>query len=150
MIAGDSFSWPSTQTAPVLSGKDWPRAMSMSSQHSASTREAWPWLKQIALSTPESPAGHLLADLLAGDPLVLAVGPLGQVLVHLVVAEAGQLGGAAGPQPGAGQHEPELARVQLVPQRLGLLDAVRRQVQVRDGGVLPGLAPFGLAVADQV
>ena len=50
---------------------------------------------------PDRPARHRLADLVGGDALVVAVGPLDQVLVDLGVGEPGQLGGTPGALPRA-------------------------------------------------
>ena len=101
---------------------------------------------------PDAPVWGLLADLDARHALVVAVVPLGKVFLglDLVVGEADNLGGLPCPLTGAGQHEAEVRRVEPAAQRFGLGDPVLGQFQVGHRGVLPGLAPLGLAVANQV
>ena len=53
-MAHDSFSWPSIEMLATSSGNAWPKISGKSIQHRANTREAWPWPKQIALSTPDA------------------------------------------------------------------------------------------------
>ena len=92
-------------------------------------------------------------DLGTRDALVVAVEPLDQVLGHrrLVVAdEPGELGRPPGPVTGTRQGQTEGLRIQPPAQRLGLPDAVLRQLQIGDGGVPTVGTPLGLAVPDDV
>ena len=91
-----------------------------------------------------------LADLRAGQTLVVAVVPLGEVLLHLEVREAGELCGALRPQARAGEHEVELVGVEASAERLGLRHPVLREIEVGDGGVPPRSRPLGLTVAHEI
>src|SRR5688572_27776360 len=58
---------------------------------------------------PHGPARYGAPDLLGGDALVVAVGPLDEVGVHLGVAVPGERGRVTGPTSRAGEHECEVA-----------------------------------------
>ena len=103
-----------------------------------------------AVVAPHVPARALDADLLRGPPLVDAVVALPQVGVGLgAVAEAGQLGGAAGALHRRAEHERELAPGEPRRDLARLRLALGQQRQVGGAGVLAGAAPLGLAVADE-
>ena len=98
---------------------------------------------------PDVPARDGLADLLGGEPLVLAVLALAQVVVGLgAVAVAGQLGGSARALQRRGEHERELAAGQPLGDRARLRLALLREREVGVAGVAHRAAPLGLAVAD--
>ena len=103
-----------------------------------------------AVVAPHVPARALDADLLRGPPLVVAVVALAQVGVGLgAVAEAGELGGAAGALHRRAEHERELAPGEPRRDLARLRLALGQQRQVGGAGVLAGAAPLGLAVADE-
>ena len=100
---------------------------------------------------PDPPARVVFgADLFAGEPLVVAVIPFGEVRFDLGVGETGQSGGLAGPLARAGQHQPELGGVEALAQRAGLPDTVCGEFQIGHRGVLPRFAPLGFTMPDEV
>ncbi len=101
------------------------------------------------VAVPDRPARHLDADLGGGEALVVAVLPLGEVVVDLGVGVAGEPRRLAGPLARAGEDEREIVGVEPGPERAGVVDAARQQRHVGATGVPPGLAPLGRAVADQ-
>ena len=98
---------------------------------------------------PDGPSGHRLPDLGRGQPLVVAVRPLGQVVGDLGVGEPGELGGVPRAPARAGQHQPEVLAGEPGAERDRRLLAVGQQRQVGDRRVPTLGAPLGRPVADQ-
>jgi hypothetical protein len=103
-------------------------------------------------SIPEQqPAGRPLADLSRGQPLVLAVIPLGQIGVdHGGSAKVGQLAGLPRPLSGTDEHERECLLCERRGEPLAQPTPVVGQRDVRRAGVLPTEAPGGLPVPDRI
>src|SRR5215468_524592 len=99
----------------------------------------------------EHPVRLLVMDLLGRESLVLAVVPLVQIgLDRRAGAEAGELTRLAGPSQRARQHELKSLLGQRGPEASGDRAPVLGERDVGHAGVLPGQAPFGLAVANHV
>ena len=93
------------------------------------------------------PARHLLTDPRGGQPLVVAVVPLGERGVVLGVGKPDQRGRLHGPAQRAREHEVERDAGQRVRQPADLGLAVCGQRQVRVARVAAVAAPLGRAVA---
>ena len=158
-------------------GRAGPRSTGSSSQRAVSARSAWPCPndqhRPPCAADPRDDPVQPLGDLRrrsrrrasgasrpssrarsrrisgGGDPLVVAVVPLGQVVVDLRVGEPGQLGGTTGALAGAGQHQVEVDAGEPVAQRRRDPDPLLGQRQVGRRGVPAVAAPLGLAVPDQ-
>src|SRR5690349_6615712 len=88
-------------------------------------------------------------DLRRGQPLVVAVVPLGQVVVDRGHREPGHLGGAPGPPAWTAQHGRERPIREAGAERPGLLFAGGGEIEVGGGGVPADRAPLCLAVTDK-
>ena len=163
----------------MSSRKSRPSVTGSPSQRAASTRRAWPCAEdqRPGPRRPRSRAttrsrrsrhlrrrvsppgtgcvqtvqpGHGLADLGGGDALVVAVVPLGEVLVDLGVGEARPARRCAGPAA-AGWSAPGRSRSPASRSRSAARHLARRrgQRQVGGRGVPAVAAPLGLAVPDQ-
>jgi hypothetical protein len=98
---------------------------------------------------PEVPARVVVVDVGRGAPLVVAVVPLGQVVVGPADVEAGELGGVQRPDAGAGQDGGEAPTGKEPAEGVGLPLTVGGERQVGVRGVPAAGAPGGLAVPDQ-
>ena len=78
--------------APRLAGTAFDLVLSSPRARARRTAELLGVLAAGAPVGPHRPARHRLADLRGADPLVVAVGPLDEVVVDLRVGEARQLG----------------------------------------------------------
>ena len=90
-----------------------------------------------------------LADLRGGQALVAAVVPLDQPGLDLGTVEAGELRGAPGAHERRGQDRGERAALEQRCGGAGEVLAALGQRDVGEPGVLAGLRPLGLAVAQQ-
>src|SRR5262245_40161855 len=97
---------------------------------------------------PQIPIRVALTDLRRGDALVVAVPPLGEILVDRGDGQPGDLRGASRAQPRAAQHGRERSARNDRAYSRGLRLAVGGQREVGHGGVPPVCAPLGLAMPD--
>ena len=98
----------------------------------------------------DGPGRVLLADLLGGDPLVLAVVPLGEVVRDLcAIKESGQLAGALRAGPGTAEDELEIPVGEFLLKRGSLTLPLGGERDVAEGSVASVLAPLGFTVADE-
>ena len=165
---------PAPTRSTVSSLKNRPTSAGCSTQRAVSTRSEWPWAKTRVRSCsrarattrsrraetssavsppgdgvrPDRPAGHVLADLRGGHALVVAVGPLDEVVVDRGVGEAGQLGRTTRALPRARQDEVELDLGQPGRQRRRALLTGLGERQVGHRGVPTVAAPLRLTVPD--
>ena len=109
-----------------------------------------------AVSPPGTPslhsvhAGLLGADVGGGDPLVVAVVPLRQVIVgHGEIAESGQPAGLDRPVARAGQHQGQREARQRRAKALGLPAPLVGEGDLGVTGVLARDRPGGLAVTHE-
>jgi hypothetical protein len=104
------------------------------------------------LTVPDRPARNRLPDLLAGLALIIAVEPLGKVVVDLrfvFANEPSQLRSLAGSSPWAAEYQLEVLRQEVALQGAGQPLAGLGERQVGDGGVPARPTPFSFAMADQ-
>jgi len=98
---------------------------------------------------PEVPVRTGGDDLRGGQALVVAVVPLGQLVVHCGDFEAGEDCGLHGPGPGAGHDRGDRPSGQGRAERMGLPFTGRGQLQVGERRVPSVGAPLGLSVSDE-
>ena len=99
---------------------------------------------------PDVPTGVLLANFGGAKAFVVAVVPFDEFSFDLGVGiQPGQFAGAAGAQPGAGQHLGKSDAFQARCQSASHLLAMRGQRQISAAGVLAGDRPGRFAVADE-
>ena len=108
-------------------------------------------LSARAAVRPHQPVGHLLADLLRGQALVVAVIPLGQQGRDLVDVQPRQFGRHLRASPRTRHHEEvvELQDRQRIGGELGLLSPGFGEIEFSAAGMPAGFRPLGLTVTKQ-
>ena len=98
----------------------------------------------------DGPVRIFLADLLGGDPLVVSVMPLGQVLGDFCLIKLTcKLAGSSGSLVRAAEDQLEVPFRKLLLERSGLALSFQGQGNFTEGGMSTVFAPFGFTVTDK-
>ena len=98
----------------------------------------------------DRPVRILLTDLLGGDPLIVAIVPLGQIFGDFrPIQQSCEFTGPASPLVGTAQHHLEVPIRELGLECRSLPLSLRRQRNFTVGSMSSVLAPLGFTVTDK-
>jgi len=99
---------------------------------------------------PDSPAWNVFSNLFCGQPFILSIVNLSEVITDFHRLHPGQLGGFPSARQGTDENVAEVNVRDCVSKRSGLVASNVRQRDISASCVLPQPCPFGLSVPKDV